>query len=304
MKITISILLLFSGIAALAQEAAKSEIPVDTKLVKMPKFTIADFPKKAMQVSSIQIIQLLKDSVTLGFVQKGVDGHVAKLVVSKPVTQMLQEHIFKMYKNDYKETGSPVLWVLKDLRIGERMTVWKNYAYAKFVADAYVESATDAYTRIATIDTVFLTESGADLTPWHGTHIEDALRVLLKETVKNKSDMANAPVLSMSAILLERNQREKNIPILNAPTYKEGAYASFTEFLNNEPTLLDVQPVAVKKRDVAFTKPNSADTTDTVNVWGYSKNGELFKYHEGRLVPIENKDGMFIISDYVEKINR
>ncbi len=44
--------------------------------------------------------------------------------------------------------------------------------------------------------------------------------------------------------------------------------------------------------------------TEIVDPWGISKNGELYKYHDGQFIAIEKYGNGFIISDYVEKATR
>lgn len=53
------ILLVFTFLVQAQSEKDKNNITEEVKVIKMPKFPIADFQKKSVHISGIQIIQLL-----------------------------------------------------------------------------------------------------------------------------------------------------------------------------------------------------------------------------------------------------
>lgn len=306
MKKIAAILLLLQlfFIAAFAQEENNSTPLLGTKIIKMPRFTIADFPKKSPAVSSIEIIQNLDDSVVLGFVQKGADGHIVQLKTEKPLTLLLQDHITKMYKNDYSENGSPMLWVLEKLRIAERTTFSNSLAYAKIKITSYLEQNGQGYKKLREIDSVFVMESGSDVTPWHGTHIEDAFRVLLHSSMKAAKEKTGDDKLYQKADIISASKKPENdSPILYTSQYKSGYYASFEELLQNNPSISNAETVAGKKGKVYILRA-SGNKKDTLNVWGLCQEGEIYKYQDNVLVPLERKGNGMVISDYVEKVSR
>jgi hypothetical protein len=48
----------------------------------------------------------------------------------------------------------------------------------------------------------------------------------------------------------------------------------------------------------------SENKLDTLKIWGLCKKGEIYKYDEGFLIPLEKYEKGFIISDFIKKINR
>jgi hypothetical protein len=297
------ILMLFLFSATAQNETDKNSGDEEFKVIKMPKFPIADFPKKSVHVSGITLLQLVRDSVRLGYVKKGIDNHAVQIKLTKDLTAFLQEQLDRMYKNDYKEDGIKILFVLKDLRIGER-SAFMEMAYTKFNAEAYISTDGAQYLKATGIDTVFIRESGSDVTAWHGEDIQDAFKVLLKETLS----IAKAGTASATAKSLEQitalNRPVMDLPILTASDYAEGAYASFEEFIQNKPSVNFFQPIAIDKKRVKFIQMKENNTADTLQLWGLCKKGELYKYEDGYLLPIEKQGNGFIISNYVKLADR
>jgi len=95
------------------------------------------------------------------------------------------------------------------------------------------------------------------------------------------------------------NSTALDVPILNAKEYIDGAYASFEEFLQNKPSVLAYAPVKSGKRKIKFIQMKDNNQADTLAIWGLCKNGELYKYEEESLIPIEKQGRGFIISNYV-----
>ena len=44
--------------------------------------------------------------------------------------------------------------------------------------------------------------------------------------------------------------------------------------------------------------------TDTLNVWGVCKAGQVFKYYNSKLIAIEKEGNSFLIADYAQKANK
>ena len=280
--------------------------PIEIRTFKMSKFPIADFPKRSISISDIQVMQMLRDSITLGYAMKGMDNHVIVLVSEKPPTNFLQEGIYKMYQDNFKKEGARILWIIKDLRIGEKAG-FNQYSYLRFNADAYISNDLIQYKPVCTIDTVFVSESGADVTAWHGEHIEDAFKILLKRTLqtgKNIVEQNTAGGLTIE-IIKDLSKPQINVPILNDEVYREGAYANFEEFLQNRPSVTNFRVFSIgKEKQIKFVKISENNQADTVNIWGLCKGGEIYKFNEGLLVSIEKQRNGFIISNYVEQASR
>ena len=304
LKTKLSFLLILSVLFAHGQKETKNKVePEEFKTIKMPKFPNADFPKKSIAVSDIRVIQLVRDSVRLGYTMKGLDNHIATMRPSKPLTEFLQDHVYKMYNSGLKDEGAIILWVVKDLRVGER-TALMEHSYLRFNTDAYISKDSNHYKWLCTIDTVFVTESGADLTAWHGDDIENALKLLLKRTLVAAKDTPGPTAGDMTIQQIIRNQNQQlDIPILVDNTYREGAYANFEEFRQNKPSIKDYQPVNIDKNNLRFVSTGENNKVDTLAIWGLCRNNQIYKYDDGVLVPIEKQQNGFVISGYIQKAN-
>lgn len=302
--IFLNILMLCTFFANAQKEKKAVVEPEEFIIIKMSKFPIADFPKKSIPVSDIRVIQVVRDSIRMGYALKGMDGYVVTLKVAKPLTEVLQEQIKRMYKHGYKKEGAKIFWVVKDLRFGEK-TAFMEYAYTRFNADAYISKDGNLFKKVCTIDTVFVTESGGDVTKWHGEDIENAFRVLLKRTLLIGNDMPEQNTAEMTIEQITRQAKQQiEIPILTDFKYREGAYANFEEFLQNKPSITDYEPVVIAKKKIKFIKTGQNDQKDTLGIWGLCKDGEIYKYYEESLIPIEKQGTGFIISNYVKNTNR
>lgn len=303
MKTILTAILLLFTLLTIAQKKKRPE-PLEIKSFRMPKFPVADFPKKSMAISEIRVLHVLRDSIRMGYSMKGPEGRIVILVTEKPPTVFLQKHIDKMYKNDLDEGGAKILWVVRELRVGER-SAFMEYAYTRFSTDAYISADGALYRKACSIDTVFVTESGADLSNWHGEDIENAFKLLLKRTLKSGKEILaqDSSGLSVQQIM-KQSEPQTDFPIMNAEVYKDGAYATFEDFLQNKPSYTQLRILSLVKNNMTFLSPDSTGAMDTVTIWGLCKNGELYKYNERRLLPIERYGKGFILSNYIEEANR
>ena len=300
----ISFIISFSSVNAQPGKNNSND-QVEVAALKMPKFPIADFPKKSIPVSGIQIIQMLRDSIIVGYAMKGMDNHIVALVPEKQPTLFFNEAINKMYKSEFKEAGAQLLWVINDLRIGEKMGI-NQFSYLRFNADAYISKDMLEYKPVCSLDTVLMNESGGDQTVWHGEDIENAFRLLLKRTFKTCKDVLDQNIAGSSIEKIKEQSKPRiDLPILTNGAYREGAYADFEEFLQNSPSIINFRVFSIgREKKIKIVKVSQNNQTDTVNIWGFCKDGEIYKYNDGSLVSIERGRNGFIISNYVAQANR
>lgn len=305
-KVLTLFILIITCISAKAQPPENNiadEDNINTKFIKMPKYPIADFPKKSLPISHIEVLQFIRDSVRLGYALKGVANQVAQIQPEKPLTSFLQQHVLKMYKDDFKKGGIKMLWVIKELRIGERIN-FGQYSYLKLKADSYISSNDDRYNLVYKIDTVFVTKSGGDVTAWHGQEIEDALKIILKESLKKAEDLKNGSADSPLDEITRLAKPEINYPILKDTQYVEGAYKNFEEFIQNKPSIYNYKPQTFYDGKTKFIIGFTDEKEKSITIWGICKKGEIYKFAEKQLVPIEKRGNNFIVSHYIEKSNK
>jgi hypothetical protein len=104
--------------------------------------------------------------------------------------------------------------------------------------------------------------------------------------------------------ITEHARQQKSIPILSDSVYRDGAYANFEEFLQNRPSVMEYELVTGAKKEITIIKTDQNAAKKTIRIWGLCKGGEIYKYYEQTLIPIEKEGARFIISDYVIKTSR
>lgn len=283
--------------------------------IDMPELPIAEFPENAIHVSGIRVIQNVSDSVRMGYAHKGIDFSIATLIFKKPLTEILQKQINRMYKHEYKKDGATIFWVVQDLRFGAKSGASDYTAvpitpdigaidcsYTRFNADAYISSDGNSFKKVCSIDTVFIV---LNMAGGHGPDLENALRVFLRRTLLTGKDVLDQPMEGLTVEqITDRALQKPTFPILVDSNYREGAYASYEEFLANNPSIKNYEKVVGKKKKVKLINTTENDRKDTLSVWGICKNGEIYKYHQESLIPIERKGNGFVISGYVENTIR
>lgn len=276
-----------------------------TKKVKMPKYYKAYLPKKSMPIADIQVVQAVPDSTRLGFLQKGLDSHKVIAVPAEDLSVFLQQYITKQYENDYKKEGMMLLLVVKNLRINERTFFSSERAFARLHADAYISKDDNLYSFVATVDTVQVYGSAMDVTSSHGENIAAALHKLIVQSLnKAQSSLAGlSDGITLDQIINDAGKIMKH-PIQNVRRYNGGVYLSFHDFLQNNPSLkkYEVERESMGTARIFAINPDSTKTE--ITPWGLCNKGDLYKYHENRLVPIEKYGNEFMISDYIDKANR
>lgn len=287
-----------------AQPAEPSGYVEKPKKVKMPKYFVAGFPKKSIPVTTIQIRQTVWDSTRLGFLEKGMFNMKTEAVPADNLTEFLQEYVTKQYKEGYKKTGNTLLIVVNELRINERTMFSSDNAFTKIGADAWIAADGISFRHVASIDSVLLYTGMVDVTSEHGTNIAKGLYHLVLTALKNAQagDYIN-PLMVTEEEIISKAREGSRSPILTASTYKEGAYMSFAEFLQNAPSVSSFETIVVDKKKIKI-EMMEAGVRKEIIPWGICKGGDIYKYYEQSLVPIEKNNDGFIISDYIEKSRR
>lgn len=294
-------------LAFLSLEINAQEAPVfqeKPRKVKMPKYYVADLPKKSIPVKGIYVQQAVWDSTRLGYVQKGMINIKAEAIPADDLTELLQNYLTKQYEDQFKKEGSELLVMIKELRINERTFFSSEVAFAKIEADAWITSDGEKFRKISAIDTVLVYISMADVTSEHGNNIARGLDHLIQSALENAkagkhgSDEMNAKEIAQKA------KERYEVPILMTTHYKQGAYMSFQEFVNNEPSMASFEINVLDKKKGKVEIVDAADRIKPLTPWGICKDGEIYKYHEQELIALEKKNNGFIFSDYQEKASR
>lgn len=281
------------------------KIKEDFTSLKLQKYPLANFPDNASPVSDIKIIQFLSDSMRMGYSYKGNNASVTTLRVTKPLTGFLQDLIYRMYKDDFKKTGIKILWVLKDFRLAEKGTEKTYYEYTNILADAYVSKDGVLYTKALSIDTVIINSGTSNFEKIYSADFESMFRMLSKSTLLIADSVLTK---SLEAITFEQiiklNVPKELPPILKDNFYVDGIYTAFNQFLQNKPSIENYSVSETTKNSLKFIDSITKIEIDSIKIWGICKQGLIYKYDDGDLVPIEKQGKQFIISDFVENTNK
>lgn len=305
MKYIVVTALLFTRLSfAFAQtEAAapsKTERVKIIKLVADSKPDLAPFP---IGVTGIRIIPICGDTARLGYVQVGMMNKKISAVPDKPWANYLQDFTDAEYKGMFKDTGVHLLWVIKDLRINERTFAMSEKAFVRLKADAYASSDQQHYHLLTHFDTT-LVRGGLDVTGKHDRNIMEAIQLLLETAVQNvRTPISDTPAL-LATDIQQKAAAELNTPILQATEYNSGVFRSYAEFLANTPSVSNFD-VAIEKKKVNVYEIKADGSRVLIDhPWGLCKDGEVYKCIPSALIALEKSGHAFVISNYLEAINR
>lgn len=187
-------------------------------------------------------------------------------------------HIF-----DYTDSTHQITLVVREFHISETNT---NIEHGQFsiLLDFYLVKE-GKYTRLLRFDD-FQSTTGFNVTKSHCNNliksIQSAGRKLAsinwQEQIENSENLVN----SRSDLL----QATNDFAILKSTTYQAGIYQSFVEFINNSPSITDVEITIKKakseeylsKKEVTFKNlPNDLSTADlSKTMWGFSDGENIY----------------------------
>lgn len=260
-------------------------------LGKEPLLTVDKLPLK---ISSIEVISATWDTAHLGFISLGSRWMPA--VPDKEMAVYLSEFVENAFSHLYTTDGIKLLWVVDDLRIGEQPGGMTEKAFIRLKATAYGSADGQTYRRLYAMDEAKLNR-GLGLTKKHHQFIANAFMELLQKAPE-KSDA----VLTKSDIL-QRHLQKRQVPALTAPKMKDGVYQNFEEFRNNAPALTQFE---IKKGEYEYEWADIIGTTAdgrkgrVRSCWGIVKEGNVFRYLDGKLIQLERFDYGYVLSRYLK----
>jgi len=259
-----------------------------------------------LRLSGIKVIPLCPDTSQLGYVQVGMTNRKIRAVPDKAYTPYLQDFVNALLGGVYVPSGRQMLWVIKDLRINETSEVMGEQAFVRLKAAAYVpadNSEHPAYRLLTAFDTVLI-RSGLDVTGKHDRNIAQAMQ-LFYLACEDAAGAYTASTPMTEAALIDSTLGAFKAPIYRDTAYKEGIYQNYGEFLANAPGISDFEvEISKRKKMTVYAKGPDSIRHEMTQLWGLCYKGELYKYDEGELVPIERKGNAFVLSRYMADINR
>lgn len=297
--IFVSVFFFLNGL--LAQLSNNDLVNNKEERIKIIKLEKQEFKKSLFHVRKIDVIVSTWDTTKLGYVQVGMANKKLKATFDAPFQYSLQSFIDNQYGALYNSTGKSLLWVIRDLRINERTFATIEKAFVLLKAEAYISEDNYLFRSAGSIDTV-LVRSGMEVTGKHGNNIAHVLHVLYLRSADMSSGSETEQLTKEQ--IIERVNSRFALPILQTKSFHKGVYSTFEEFKNNAPSI-DSFLVRRSGSKLIVLKWNSDGTqTPLPELWGLCSNNELYKYYRGELIPIEKEDQSFILSHYLEAINR
>lgn len=290
------------GMAAMAQyptdeiTPAKSQQQIDLGkgIITLGKEKLLTADKLPQKISGIEVVNATWDTAYLGFISLGSRWMHAS--PDKEMTAYLSEFVENAFSHLYTAEGTKLLWIVDDLRIGEQPGSVGEKAFIRLKATAYGSTDGQTYKRLYAMDEAKLNR-GIGLTKKHHQFIASAFMELLQKAPE-KSDVS----LTKTDII-QRHLHRRQMPALTAPQMKDGVYQNFEEFRKNAPGLTQFE---IKKGEYEYEWVDIISTTAdgrkgrVRSCWAIVKDGNVFRYLDGKLVQLERLNYGYVLSRYLK----
>jgi hypothetical protein len=269
------------------------------RIVPLESYRYKKKPDLGFPLQGIEIINNVWDTTRLGFVQVGMMNKKIGAFFDTTMHAALQQFTDKQYSSYYQPVGKRMLWVINELRINERTSFTSERAYVYLNAAAYLEESGGQFRVQARVDTV-LERGGMDVIKKHEEHIGEALHLLFTQSTAGK---AGGEAMSREAVI-DKEAARYDLPILKDPVLEKGVYTSFKEFKNNAPSVKNFTAKEKRGKLTVYQVLEDGSEVALEKVWGLCSDRELYKYLFGDLIALEQVGKGFVVSNYLESINR
>lgn len=245
---------------------------------------------KKFNFSGITIIDARADTSKVGFSITGIKIYdikrlteIKRLNYQNGLSADVTNYLLNFYKHAFEDNGDTVLIVIKKLWISQydtTLSIGSNFIgsgrifLTKLKLEFYLKDK-EFYHPINRFDTSFITTPKRS-TKDFGYEITDAII----NCCDNLFTLNPVSILQRKKYTLEQIQQFNNrlfdIPVLNAAKYKKGIYVTFSEFLNNEPSLDYSNIDKQKYGDVLYLNDGNGGEYSSNKFWGYSDGENLY----------------------------
>lgn len=301
MQYLLTVVLLFTQVfTSFAQSPGDATPPRSekTKAIRLDAKRYRADGETLIRLSGIKVVAMCADTNYLGFVQVGMINRMIRAVPDKPYTPYLQDFVNEVFNDVYTEPGFQLLWIIKDLRINES----SEEALVRLRADAYLSTDKEHYRLLTAFDTI-LVRGGVEITSLHDDNISEAIQLFYLSCEEAAGKYTGDTVLTEERIVA-RQQEPFRAPIYTDTAYTEGVYLDYKEFLANAPSFRDFDIVVKKKKTRVYVNGADSSRKELFAFWGVSKRGKLYKYHAKKLMPIERQGNQFVLSKYMDDVNK
>ncbi|WP_440135443.1 hypothetical protein, partial [Chitinophaga sancti] len=278
----------------------KQKKPIDLDSTKISRISLpgaATDPglMAGVNISGIQIVNAVSDSSILGYVQTGMFNRWRPAALDGTFTPYLQAFVDNRYSLIYKSDAQQLVFVIQELRIGERTFNMSERSFLQFRAIGYAGDGSGHFKKVAMLDTI-LTKGGMDVTHKHGDNIAHALQILLNRSVANTNAGEGAYTL---AEIKEKALARYLAPGLQVKERGDAIYVTFKDFMNDQPTYAntgyDLQ------NDIAhfYYTDSTGNKVYVDKFWGVRTNDVLLKQYYDLLFPVEQRQNSIYLVDYL-----
>jgi hypothetical protein len=240
--------------------------------MSLDEFTLTS---EEVNISVSEIFDARKDNKSLGVVQTGLNNRPRFVVFDKPGMSEIEE-LLKRSGLFSADRGLVIRFTV--LKISEYTTIFTESGKAEISIDFFIRYQ-DMYYYITSVFTS-AEPDGIGVTYKQAENLvntfEDALVVFSRQKHQPNPNLAFTKEDLSDPYLVLREPL--SMPILTDKRIKDGYYASYEEFINNQPS------VSIHcKVDIAATATAKCDgkVTEIPNLYGYALNNKLYIfYHE------------------------
>lgn len=299
-------LVIFTGLLqpVSAQDQAEVPAPVSQKKVSLDKAAPFTADSQQAKISGITVLSAVWDTARIGFLQTGLFNNKVEAVPDKGMGSYLQEYVNNAFGRVFVPGKPRLIWVVQDLRIGERTQMMSEKAYVRLKATAYIQTGGDSYKLLKSSDIARL-NGGFDVTHQHRNNISNAFKEFYTTgAAAIDSVLADTqPTLSLAGIT-EIYTQKRELPALRAPLMADGVYLSFASFLQNKPDILQFETKGKAGKVKVYAIAGDEQKTPVPSLWGIVKNGAVFKYNNKALVGLSRSGYGYVITSYLSAYER
>ncbi len=264
--------------------------------------------KDSIPYADIRIIDSRYDTTNIGFL---LDGY---LVLRDSSHLAGLQHILDKYYRPLYQAGRDTLIIqLEKLRIQDEVIRDTAFIFTLgYIHASLYTGRNNSYKYLGMVDTLFQEKFNRQTTSnahkngkHHNDEFWDYYLLRLYEAMINKgsagpdsSQNEITPTISREEII-SNGLAKRNKPILKADSLHPGFYRDFSEFVNNNPTFLFVNPEALKNTlevmHYRVGKNISNEAPDTT-YWGFCVGRKIFIRHNYDFFQLERRDGGYYIA--------
>lgn len=287
MKVLILLLLFFLSLLTTAQvkENKFDFEKVQTKVLSLPVNTSKKIIP-AFAIKEIQVIDARFNQDILGYVKNGESGGYLKLKLAN--NEDIRSLLISCLATSNSDTARMVLCVIKKIILSDNINIPEDKTKANNVKDNSIIKSGIVMTLEFFIkqDQMLLplyrfdsTIVGKDKIRWNASdYIANTLTASLMpfETLAWSTVPGKYKKIRLSRVdssIVERI----NLPIFSG-TPTKGVYATFDEFKNNNPSILDFTIEKTEKADFIYTKDGKNPDKLRTDIWGYCDGKDIYLY--------------------------